>query len=80
MAGQRCLERNLCGLLVPDLANHQYIRVLSQNRTENKREGQAYLFIDLDLVDPGQFILHRVFNRNKVGLIGLDLTHAAIKG
>ena len=51
---------------VADLAHHDHIRVLTQDRTQRRRKGQADLVIHLRLTDTRQTIFDRVFQRHDI--------------
>ena len=57
----------LRGLLVADFADEHDVRVLPENRSQGARERQLDLVVDLRLVDAGNLILDRVFDRDDVG-------------
>ena len=62
VAGQRGLDRDLRRLQVADLADHDDVRVLAQDRAQRMREGEADLRLHLDLVDAGQLVLDRILD------------------
>ena len=66
MAGQGRLHRDPRGLHVPDLADHDHVRVLTQDRPQARREGHADLGIDLGLADAVDGVFHRVLDRQDV--------------
>ena len=51
VAGERRLHRDLRGLEVADLADHDDVRVLAQDRAQGAREGQLDPRVDLRLAD-----------------------------
>ena len=71
------LDGDLGRLLVADLADHDLVRVVAQDRAEPAGEGQALLLVDRDLGDPAQLVLDRVLDRDDLVLDGLDLGEAA---
>ncbi len=64
MPGQRRLHRDLRGLQVADLADHDDVRVLPQDRAQQGGEVQPDLRLDLDLVDARELVLDRVLDRD----------------
>jgi hypothetical protein len=54
VAGLRRLDGDVGGLQVADLADHDDVRILPQERLQRGRKGQAGLVVDVDLVDAGQ--------------------------
>ena len=60
VAGERGLDRDLGGLEVADLADHDDVRVLPQERAQRGREVQADLVVHLHLVDAVQVVLDRI--------------------
>ncbi|MNT22679.1 hypothetical protein D3C72_1580720 [compost metagenome] len=63
----------LCGLdgdigrfQVTDFTHHDDVGILPQKRLEGRREGQARLFIDIDLVDAREVDFRRVFCRGNI--------------
>ena len=71
VAGQRRLDGDLRGLEVADLADHDDVGVLPQDRAQRVGEGEADLRLHLDLVDAGQLVLDRVLDGEDlhVGLV-----------
>ena len=61
-------ERRTAGdlrrLPVPDLAHHDHVRVLPQDRAQHAREGQPDLLLHLNLIDPRDLVLHRILHRH----------------
>ena len=66
MAGERRLHGDARGLDVADLADEDHVGVLAQDRLETGGERHARLVVDLDLVDPREDVLDRVFDRHHV--------------
>ena len=80
MAGDGGTHGDVGGLAVTDLADGDDVRVLTQDGTQAAGEGQADLFIDLDLVDALDVILDRVLERDEVHVTGVDLVDHAVHG
>src|SRR5690606_790833 len=68
----RRLDGNLCRLQVPDLTHHDDIRVLTQEGAQCLGEIQPLLGIDVNLVDPLQVDLYRVFCGGDITLDGVE--------
>ena len=69
--GVRCLNRNVGCLQITDLADHDDVRVLAQERAQRGCKGQAAFLVDVDLVDAGQVDFGRILGGGDVhtGLI-----------
>ncbi len=68
MAGERRLHGVLGGLLIADLADHDDVRVLAQDRAERGREGDADLRLHRGLIDLLMHHFDRIFDRRDVDL------------
>ena len=79
VAGQRGLHRDLRGLMVADLADHDHVRILAQDGAQRLGEGQVDLGIDLGLADAGQLVLDRVLDRQHIGGRGVDLAERGVE-
>ena len=79
VAGHRGLRRDLRRLAVTDLAHEDHVGVLAQKRTQRVREGDAALWIHLDLRDPRQLVLDRILDRRDVHLARRDLTNGRVQ-
>ena len=62
MPGDGGLHRDGGRLIVPDLTDHDNVRVLAEDGAERGGKGQAGLRIDLHLVDAGYVRLDRVLD------------------
>ena len=80
MPGERRADRDLSGLVVPDLPDHDDIRILSQDGAERAREVERDLALHLDLLDPGLPVLDRVFHRHDVLPWRLDRLEGGVQG
>ena len=80
MAGHGGPDGDLRGLLVPDLADKDDIRILAQDGSEGTGKGQPRIWIDLGLVDPLDVGLNRVFYGDEVDRRGLDGIQQGIEG
>ncbi len=72
VAGERRLDGDAAGLQIPDLADHDDVRVLPQERPQRRGERQADLVAHQHLVDPHQVVLDRVFGGHDVGFDRVD--------
>ena len=79
MSGNRCLHRNGCSLAIPNLTNHDYIRVLPKDTAQGGCKGQAGFGINLYLINTVNVSLHRVFNRNNIHITGIQLAKSSVK-
>src|SRR5260370_23064193 len=80
MASQRRLHRNLRGLQIADLANHDDIGILPQDRAQQAGEIEADLRSDLNLVDAGKLIFDRVLDRYDVARDRVQPQKSGIEG
>ena len=64
------------GLLVADLADHDDVGVLPQDRPQAGGEGLAGLGVDLHLGDVVEVVLDRVLDGDDVLLVAVDLAEA----
>ncbi len=79
MAGQRRLDGALGRLEVTDFADQNHVRVVPQNAAQAGRERQTDFAMDLDLAEALVVVLHRVFHRDDLDPLVLDLVEAAIQ-
>ena len=77
VAGQRRLDGDLRGLRVADLADHDLVGVVTQDRAQAARERQPLLLVDRDLGDPAQLVFDRIFDRQILSSIDLISYSAA---
>ena len=78
VAGERALDRDLRGLAVANLADHQHVGIGTHHRPQPRREGQSGPRVDLDLRDPVNLVLHRVLDRDDVLLRRVELGERAV--
>src|SRR4030042_2291488 len=79
VAGKRCLDSHLRGLLIADFTYHNHIRILPQDRTQAISKGNIRLRINLRLPDQRKLILNRVFNSDDILLIGTYINPRRVK-
>ena len=64
VAGQRRLDGDLRGLGVADLADHDLVGVVAQDRAQAARERQPLLLVDRNLRDAAQLVFDRILDRD----------------
>lgn len=64
MAGNCRPHTDLCRRLVTHFTHQNDIRVLTQGRTQHALETKIDLVMYLDLIDAGQAVFDRIFDRN----------------
>ena len=64
VTGQRRLDGDLRRLGVADLAHHDLVGVVAEDRSQAASKRQALLLVDRNLRDAAQLILDRVFDRD----------------
>src|SRR5260221_4870071 len=69
MAGQCRMDGDICHLLIACLDDKNDIGILSHDRSENPGEGEADLWLDLNLVNIVQLKLDRVFDSQNILLL-----------
>ena len=79
MAGQRRLHRDLRGFEIADLADHDDVGILPQDRAQKAGEVEPDLGLHLDLVDPGQLVFDRVFDGDDVARHRVQLQKPGIE-
>src|SRR5690606_41084791 len=65
--------------LFRSLADHDDVRVLPQERAERAGEGEPDLRLHVDLVDPGDLVLHRILGREDVDVRAVDAVQAGVQ-
>ena len=73
------LDGNLRGFKIANLANHDDVRVLSQNGAQGLGKGQINFGIDLRLTHARQLIFNRVFHRHDVAARGVQTLQCRIQ-
>ena len=79
VSGDGCLYRDAGGLLVTDLTDHDDIRVLTEDGTQCRREGEVCLGVDLYLVDTVDIRLDRIFDGDDVHVFFVQLAQCGIQ-
>ncbi len=80
VAGQRRLHRDFGGFPVADLAHHDLVRVVAQDRAQALGEGQALLLVHRDLQNAGQLVFDRVFDRDDLVAAVMDFRQRRVQG
>ncbi len=73
MARNRRTHGDLRGLAIPDLTDHYDIGILPEDGAEGHGKGQARERVHLDLIDPGEAVLHRIFEGDHVESLPVQL-------
>ncbi|MPN47564.1 hypothetical protein SDC9_195167 [bioreactor metagenome] len=66
MAGLCRFDGDLGGFQIADFAHHDDVRILTQEGTQRRGEGQSGLLVDVDLVDAGQIDFRRILSGGDV--------------
>src|SRR5690349_21137726 len=66
MAGKRSFDRDFCGLRVANFADHDDVRVLTQDGAQGVSESKPNFLFDGNLIDAWDLELNRIFNGNDV--------------
>ena len=74
------LDGDLRGLQVTNLAHHDDVRVLAQERAQGLGEVQPYPGVHMTLVDAFQVDLHRVFRGGNVAFWRVEDIQSAVQG
>ena len=80
VSGDGRLYGDAGGLLVSDLTDHDDIRVLSQDGTQCRCEGQVGFVVDLYLIDTVDICLDRIFDGDDVHVLFVQLAQCGIQG
>ncbi|GBC76990.1 hypothetical protein HRbin08_00458 [bacterium HR08] len=79
MPRERRLDGDLRRLRIANLADHDLVRVMPQDRAQAPGEGEPFLLVDLDLRHAFQLILHRVLDGDDLLLPRSDLIDGRIE-
>src|SRR5437016_11586453 len=79
VAGQRGLNCNLRRFFVTDFANHNFVWVVAQDRTQTAREGQTFFLVHRNLRDAVQLIFDRVFDGNDLVFFVSDFVERGVE-
>src|SRR5690349_15636212 len=76
---KRGLNRDLRGLRVANLADHDLVRVVTQNGTKTTIERQSFLFVHGNLRDAVQLILNRILDGDDLVFFVSDLIQRGVE-
>ncbi len=79
VAGEGRLHGDISRFRIADLADHDDVRVLAQERTETRSKRDAGLRIDLRLVHIAHIVFDRVFDRGDIDLRTVQDVHQSIQ-
>ena len=79
VTGQRCLNRVFGSLEITNLTDQYDIWIVSQDASQRMSKGESDLLVDLDLVDPFQLILDRVFGGNNFDVRSVDFDQTTVQ-
>ena len=77
--GQRGVDRNLRGLVVADLADHDLVGIVPQDRPQPARERQPLLLVDRNLRDAAELVFDRILDRDDLVFDRLDLRQRRVQ-
>ena len=60
--GKCGLNSDLRGFLIADFTDHDFVRIVSQDRAQPAGESKALLFVDWNLRNATKLIFHGIFN------------------
>jgi hypothetical protein len=80
VTGQRRLHGDFGGFAVADLADHDDVRVLAQDRAQACGEGQLDLRVDLDLADAGELVFDGILDGDDVLLPVVEPGQGGVEG
>ncbi len=73
VARQRRLNRNLSGFDVSDFADHDFVRIMTQNRSQTASERETLFFVYWYLRDTADLIFDGIFDRQDLVFLVPDL-------
>ena len=79
VAGQGRLNRDLRGFGVANLADHDLVRVVTQDRTQTTIEGESLLLVDGNLSNAVQLVLDRILDRHDLVFFVPDLIQRGVE-
>ena len=79
VAGERRVDRDLGGLAVADLADHDDVGIVAQERAQPGRERQVDLRVDRGLRDAVELVLDRILDGEDVEVGRVDLGQAGVE-
>ena len=79
MTRLRCLDCDLCGFKVANLANHDDVRVLPEEGAQRFSEIQSLLGVNVNLVNALKVDFYRVFSGRDIALYGIQYIESGIQ-
>ncbi len=79
VSGEARLHGNFGSFEVANLADHDDIRILAQDRAQTTRERHIRLVVHLRLTDPGQVVFDRILHREDVDRGAFEFGEAGIQ-
>src|SRR5207249_4071333 len=79
VSSQRCLYSDLGGLFVADFANQDDVGSLAEHGTDNASKVEPDVMPHLNLIDPGQVVLHWVFGRDDLSVRSIQLIERRVQ-
>src|SRR5262249_34584151 len=80
VSGERGLDGDLCGFLVADFADHDFVGVMTEDGAQTSGEGQSFLFVDRNLGDSAKLVFDGVFDGDDLVFVGLDFVDGGVEG
>src|SRR6185369_11009003 len=80
VAGERRLDGDLRRLRIADLAYHDLVGIVAQDRAQAAREGEALLLVHRNLQHPGKLVFDRVLDGDDLVLGAIDLGERRVEG
>src|SRR5579859_1416350 len=79
VAGKRGLDRDLRRLGVADFTQNDLVRIVAQDGPQSAGEGEAFFLIDRNLRNAVYLVFDRVFDRNDLVFVSLDLVQRGVE-
>src|SRR5215472_5415231 len=79
MSRQRRLDGDLRGFRIANLAHHDLVGIVTQNRAQSASEGESLLLIDRNLGHAPDLVFHGVFDGDDLIFVGLDLVYGGVQ-
>src|SRR5271156_1623440 len=79
VAGERGVDGYLRGFLVADFADHDFVRVVTQDGTQAAGEGEALLFVHGNLSDASDLVFGRVLDGDDFVFVVLDFVDGGVQ-
>ena len=79
MTGESGANGNFGRFVVTHFADHDDVRVAAEETAQQVGEGVADFGLDRTLVDPGQLVLDRIFDRQDAAFLGVETGEKGVK-